>query len=270
MPRRLPTALTIAAVLAAALGCGSQDRPSTGNDPGSEAGAPDRRGTAPSAAPAPEARLSPVPRAAVRRCAGLIPRRSIPVLCPTRLPKGDWIVRYQTLATGRLQYLASFQTCPLGSGGSGGAHHVLAGGRRGRWPLETARGRWPADTEMPRDLILLPHGSLQPGEGPDDLQREPLRVLGRATVDEHPALLLRAAEYPAGGAHGGHLIAVWNQAGNGYTLSMHFGENDSRSQEEREAVLLQAAAAMSRFSSGERADAAQPLERSQRCPARNG
>jgi hypothetical protein len=99
------------------------------------------------AAAAPDEQLAAVPGPVVRRCAALAPRRSIAALCPTRLPKEAWFVRYSSLAHGRDEYLTDLRTRPAGSGA---AFHVLAGGRRGRFPLATtANGEWPVDVPAP-------------------------------------------------------------------------------------------------------------------------
>lgn len=100
---------------------------------------------------------------------------------------------------------------------------------------------------MERDLSLMPHGSLKPGEGAEDLKRKRVSAVRSATVKQQPALLLEPAGYPTGGIHGGHLAVIWNQEGNAYALSMHFAEDNRWSADEREQVLLEAASAMSRF-----------------------
>jgi hypothetical protein len=100
---------------------------------------------------------------------------------------------------------------------------------------------------MPRDLSLMAHGSLKPGEGREDLERGPLRVLRAAKVGRHPVLLLRPEGYPTGGIHGGRLAVVWNQQDKGYALSMHFAEGTAYDASARETVLLEIATSMSRF-----------------------
>ena len=69
----------------------------------------------------------------------------------------------------------------------------------------------------------------------------------RTTVGRAPALLLRVADYPDGGVHGGHLALVWNQDGSGYTLSLHFADRSRRTPGERETALLETARTMRRF-----------------------
>ena len=192
-----------------------------------------------------DAELDALPASVVQRCAELAPRRDVAVLCPARLTAARWYVRYQTLRSGRMEYLTNLDTKP---DGSGDPFHVLAGGRRGRFSLRSEGGRWPADASLDRDLGLVGALPLKPGRRGDAEQR-PVRptLLRRATVGEHPGLLLRIADYPVGGVHGGHLAAVWNQGRDGYVLSLHFAERSLRPRAEQEAVLLAAAAAMSNF-----------------------
>lgn len=194
--------------------------------------------------PARDDGLEALPASAVALCSALAPRRDIPVLCPARLPAGRWYVRYQTLRGGRSEYLTNLDTKPALSGDP---YHVLAGGRRGRFSLRTDRGRWPADAGLARDLGLVGAHPLKPGQRHDE--QRPMRpaVMRRAEVAGHAALLLQIAGYPAGGVHGGHLAVVWNQGRDGYALSLHFADRSVRPRSEQEALLLAAAAAMSRF-----------------------
>jgi hypothetical protein len=197
--------------------------------------------------PAPRAAetLIPLSRAAVQRCSALASRRDIPVLCPTHLTAGRWHVRYQTLRRGRREYLCNLETTPAGSGD---AFHVLAGGRSSPFSLRTtASGEWPRNPRLPRDLGLIGSERRKPGQRSRPERWIRLRLSRRATVATHPALVLRVAEYPDGGVHGGHLAVVWNQGDAGYALSIHFAERNRHSPTEREALLLQAAGSMSRF-----------------------
>lgn len=52
--------------------------------------------------------------------------------------------------------------------------------------------------------------------------QRPARVLRRATVNGHEALVLIAPAYPEGGLMGGHVIVLWNQLQHGYMLSLLF------------------------------------------------
>jgi hypothetical protein len=191
----------------------------------------------------------PLPRAELRRCAALAPRRAVRVLCPTALPTADWFVRYQTLRGGRSEYLTSLETRPAGSGT---AFHALAGGRRKRFSLATRAGAWPMNIGLARDLGLVGAKPLNPGQPPGHEHRVRPKLLRRTTVRRNPALLLAVARYPDGGVHGGHLAVVWNQGDDGYTLSLHFTARGARHRAQQQSVLVRAAAAMSRFPAGDR------------------
>ena len=56
--------------------------------------------------------------------------------------------------------------------------------------------------------------------------QRPARILRRASVNGHDALVLIAPQYPEGGLSGGHVIILWNSDLHGYLLSFHF--NGSR------------------------------------------
>ena len=226
------------AALAALAGCGG----SGGSTPSDAASGGAPRSGAAKAESRSAVALPRLPASVIRRCGELASRRSVPVLCPTRLPRARWFVRHQSIHSGRREYLTNLETRPTGSGD---AFHVLAGGRSGRWPLRVRGGGWPADTGIKRDLSIMPVASLKPGQGESDLKRSRVAVVRTARVRRRPALLLRAAGYPEGGVHGGHLAVVWNQDGNGYVLSIHFAEPGPWTPAERAAILLSAAAAMS-------------------------
>ena len=168
----------------------------------------------------------------------------MPVLCPTRLPTARWYARYQTLRGGRSEYLTNLDTTPAGSADP---FHLLAGGRRGRFSLKSIAGRWPADADLSRDLGLVGATPLKPGQRWDEQRPVRPKLPRDVKVARHPALLLKVADYPDGGVHGGHLVVVWNQGWNGYVLSLHFAEWSERKRAEQEAVLLEAATTMSRF-----------------------
>lgn len=224
--------LAVLVVAAALAGCGGDGRP------GSATG---REGATRSS----DVRLVRPPEEVVRRCAALAPRRAIPVLCPTRLPRADWYVRYQTLRGGRSEYLTNLDTKPAGSGDP---FHVLAGGRRGRFSLKVIRGSWPLNADLPRGLGLVGAKPLKPGQRHDEQRAVRLKVLRSVKVAGHPGLLLKVADYPDGGVHGGHMAVVWNQGRDGYVLSLHFAERSLRKRTEQDAVLLGAVTAMSHFS----------------------
>jgi hypothetical protein len=75
---------------------------------------------------------------------------------------------------------------------------------------------------LPDDLGLIGFTSEIPGR--PGLGGRPVRlsVLRRIRVGGRPGLLLRAGPYPAGGLHGGHVVALWNDGGRGYVVSLHF------------------------------------------------
>jgi hypothetical protein len=195
----------------------------------------------------PAAALPPAPAPVLRRCHTLAASRQLRVLCPQRLPQGRWVVNHETLRNGPCQYLLDLETRPFGSGG---AFHILAGGRCGPWPMAAPRGRWPARVPLRPDLGLVGTKALEPGQAPEDQRYVRLRVLRRAQVAGHAALVLAAAPYPDGGVHGGHTVAVWNEGGSGYTLTMHFRPGDRRGTEGRQALVLRTADTMARSSAG--------------------
>ena len=211
-----------------------------GGSPGGGSPSPqDHNATATTRTAAPQ-RLVALPRAAIRRCASLGSRRDVPVRCPTRLPDAQWRVRYQTLERGRRAYLTDFRAPNTANGL---AHHVLAGGRVGKFPLRARRREWPAALPLARDLGLL--GAKQGRSGRWKPVR--LQVVRSSHVHRRQALLLRAAEFPNGGIHGGHLGVIWNEGRNGYTLTIHFSPDAHVPPSLQEQLLLDAAAAMSRF-----------------------
>jgi hypothetical protein len=124
--------------------------------------------------------------------------------------------RCQTLL--ELQYTASLAYRPF---------HLLFGTRCRTLPLSTRGRSWPrtVGAVLPADLGLI--GSTReipgtPGGG------EPVRLtaLRRLMIAGHAGLLLRVKAYPEGGVHGGHVVALWNAAGRGYVVSVHFEDND--------------------------------------------
>lgn len=225
MPRAAPIGLIIASVLG---GCGANhaDR------------VPSRTGRATGAA----VRTFVTPPTVERHCAAIAETRRVGVLCPRRLPAGHWIVEHETLRLGPCEYLVDLNRRPaLGSD----PFHVLAGGRCGGFSLAVKHAQWPVDVRLTPDLGLVGSKPLTPA-GSTNAQHVRLRALRRIMVGAHAGLLLAAAPYPDGGVHGGHTIVVWNQGGNGYTLTMHFQQHGSRGRAARQATVLQAATVMSR------------------------
>lgn len=215
---------------AAVAGCGGSD----GTGPRSSVGV---------AEPPPRNNgLEPAPPNVAHRCSALAPARGVPVLCPTLLPKGRWVVRHRSLRGGPDEYLLDIETEPPGWGG---AFHLLAGGRTGRFSLSTTpSGGWPRDTRLRRDLGLVGAKPLRPGQPAAQAKRVRPERLRRASVAGHDALLLRVRHYPDGGVHGGHLAVVWNVGGAGYTVTLHFAQDSGRDEHQRHAMLLEVAAGM--------------------------
>jgi len=132
-----------------------------------------------------------------------------PIRCPTRLPAGA--EAGQNLAKGRTAYQWEVHFPAGVSARRYGAAHAVLGGQQSpfatsaapgaAWPLAGARGaaselRWPAG----------------------------LTVAARASVGVRPALALR---FPGpcgagGGPNGGHLGLIFNVAGHGYFVTVHF------------------------------------------------
>jgi hypothetical protein len=135
--------------------------------------------------------LGPTPAAVMRACA------RVHAVCPSRWPQrgGSRAPELEDLTRPRFHgYLLSFNQTGFRNADFG---HLILGGQ-------------------PR---------------PFDLARpQPDRRLGilRATVIRHaevrgaPAVVMRAPPYPRGGVHGGHVIVLWNAAGRGRVVSLHF------------------------------------------------
>jgi hypothetical protein len=178
------------------------------------------------------------PTSATRRCHELVSSSGLRVRCPGPLPRARrW--RARVLDNRRCEYLVDINAMPSGRLA---AYHVLAGGRCGAFSLAVTRGRWPARLSRYRDLRLIGLKGLRPGQ--TTFERVPLSLLRRARVDGRPGLLLKAAPFPTGGVHGGHIAVVWNQGDAGYAISIHFLSNRRSSQGERRAAVLRAAQAM--------------------------
>jgi hypothetical protein len=71
------------------------------------------------------------------------------------------------------------------------------------------------------------------------VQSRPARRIGMAVVHGLPAVLLQEPQYPQGGVQGGHVLALWDQDGHGYIVSVH-GLSMTR------AALIEAALALAR------------------------
>jgi hypothetical protein len=105
--------------------------------------------------------------------------------------------------------------------------HMLFGTRCRPFPLATRGRAWPRVLShvLPDDLGLIgstPEVPGQPGVGGKPVR---LTVLRRISVGGERGLLLRVKSYPAGGVHGGHVVALWNTVGRGYVVSLHFQDD---------------------------------------------
>jgi hypothetical protein len=189
-------------------------------------------------APAPAARdhlLRPPPDNFEQRCAQVAREVRIPVRCPSGLPGvGPWHFEHLNFGADRREWLMDL----AGPAPGRGAFHLLIGARDGPWDLRTTAARWPRDMSRGDDLRLVGAEPLQPGGSSTPRLVRP-RALKRTRVARHPALLLRVADYPAGGLHGGHLAVVWNQDGLGHLASVHV-EAGTSSQHERAWLLATA------------------------------
>jgi hypothetical protein len=209
----VPRTLLVLAVSCLVVGCGDE----TPQPPAAERRAaeppPARRGQA-----APSALVRPVTPAVPRFCARAARRADrVAVRCPAVLPAGGYELP-RAFGHGRCQWLANLEPRRRRGRGPAGIFHVLVGGTCGGWAdLAAAPGtRWPRTRPAGDRLRLI---------GPADGGLEPPTVLRRVTVAGRPALLLRAAPYPAGGIHGDHLVLVFDVEGDGHLVSGHAGHD---------------------------------------------
>lgn len=241
MPRRSSCLALLVASASLLASCGHDTAsPKGGGATATPASGGSADGTGRTAARADPIRLRRLPRATVARCRSLQAERTIPVLCPVELPGAGWKVRYRSLVQAKDRYLCDLRRRPRGRDR---IDHVLAGGVRGELSFATRDGRWPADPSS-RDPLLLVGTHVV--EGTRRERPVPLEVVGPAEVGGEPALVLRAAGFPDGGVHGGHLVVIWNQARIGRVLSIHFHGDDASREAVRKDALLEAADAMSR------------------------
>ncbi|WP_205696243.1 hypothetical protein [Conexibacter sp. SYSU D00693] len=198
MLRALAGALVAATALAA---CGEDAPPATV--------APSAPEVAPATAPA-----TPALRAACREGAATVRE---PVRCPLVVPAtGAGYRRPRMFDLDGCTYLLDLEA--RGVRARNAPFHVLLGGRCRPFDLRTRHGRWPV-ASVRDDLRVVGRAPQRPGGGGG--QQVPLTVLGRPRVLGRPALLVRAAPYPAGGMHGGHVLLVHNVDGAGYVVSAH-------------------------------------------------
>jgi hypothetical protein len=144
------------------------------------------------------------------------------ILCPTWLPTTVDVQR-------SIPQACSYFIEALAKGYTGQEalpfHFIVAGRCRPFSLAVRPDGRWPVRPNKRDYLSLVGERSLRPGASSAPLEL-PL-VIGQETVDGKPALLCRIAPYPNGGLHGGHYALIWNDGGDGYVVSMHYGRGDS-------------------------------------------
>ena len=139
-----------------------------------------------------------------------------PIYCPARLPAGA--EAEQNLAKGRTAYQWKVYFPTGVSERRYGAPHALLGGQQAPFPLRAAPGTpWPpAGARGAVAELRWPSG---------------LTVAGRSSVAERHALAVR---FPGpgglgGGPNDGHLGLIFNIAGRGYFISVHFEHLPDRS-----------------------------------------
>lgn len=158
-----------------------------------DCGAPEQ--TRPGGPPPPPIALGPRPAVVARGC-----RRARLSWCPSRWPArpGSRPHGGRDYAHGRAHLLSFSDFAFEGEGG-----HLLLGERRAPYDL---RGR-------PDEAFAA--------RGRDPLEIPAARILQRARVRGHAALVLAAPPFPQGGIHGDHVIVVWNERGRGHLVSLH-------------------------------------------------
>lgn len=191
--------------------------------------------------------LGAEPSAVVSFCRDRARREAFLVLCPTRYPGA---ARSGVTDTGHSLLGPSFYWASFNDqSGVGDGGHLILGAQRPALSLGGSPGeRWPRPGERaPVRQLQLPRAFFVSGEGGVRyVAQRPPRVLQRTTVEGRPALVLVAAPYPVGGFHGDHLIVIWNRAGHGYFLSLHFqGAPNGRSYTQAERLTAAVATAAS-------------------------
>lgn len=131
-----------------------------------------------------------------------------------------------------------------------GAAHLLVGQTPGELVLFGARGQpWPQTGltagYAPIRALRIPvrTETVASGSGRRLVKARRPTVLRPALVGTHPALVLRSAPYPLGDIHSGHILVVWNAAGDGHLLSLHYDGAPLRS---RIRAAIAAAASVTR------------------------
>ncbi len=152
--------------------------------------------TRPGGPPPPKLALGPRPAVVARGC-----RRARLSWCPSRWPvrPGSHPQGGRDFARGGAHLLSFSDPAVEGEGG-----HLLIGERPAPYDLRGTAGA--AFARRGRDPLELPSA----------------RVLRRARIRGHAALVLAAPPFPRGGIHGNHVIVVWNEHGRGRVVSLHF------------------------------------------------
>jgi hypothetical protein len=171
--------------------------------------------------------LEPSPPAVIAACRRLSHADRQPLPCPRELPSASLRalkVSSDDKRPGRCQSLLDIEsTAP----GAFRPFHLLFGTRCRPFPLTTADSVWPRALAqvLPDDLGLIGFTAEIPGRPRLGGKPVRLKVLRRTSVAGRRALLMRVAPYPAGGLHGGHVVALWNDGGRGYVVSLHFQDD---------------------------------------------
>ena len=168
-------------------------------------------------------RFAPTPARILRACHALAASRSVPVRCPRRLPNAAWRITDRSIVEGRCSYLMNLSGTP--PDGPVAPFHLLLGGTCLRLPLDAPQGRWPPPAFTGQDFGLYPGPKLCDAASQRGACQRP-RLLARVRVRDRRALLLQVPPFPVGGAHGGHIVAIWNQGTSGYIVSVHFAGTD--------------------------------------------
>lgn len=148
-------------------------------------------------------RLASTPSELVDQCERLSARKHVTVLCPPKLAvsrAGGTVRPGRPLCRPARAYMLEYRVSARDGAFAG---RVLVGGALGPFEL---RGREPGETWSKPDGSPIALGI--PAGG---------RILARATVHKTSALVVAA---PAGGVHGGHVLVLWNEGGNGYLVSV--------------------------------------------------
>jgi hypothetical protein len=171
-----------------------------------------------------------------RACERAEAANDVAVMCPRWLPsmedgldpyRGYTLSQEDFESRERCEYLTQ-----LGYSGDGAGRripsHVLFGGRCDPWPLAMRQGRWPSRVGKRAGLgdgrLRMVNAMRIPGRTEARIVKP--RVVGEASIADGRALLLWFAAHPAGGIHGGHYGVVWNSAGDGYAVTLHYDRGD--------------------------------------------